>query len=262
MTQQASQLQLQRQRLPESIMSELVEDRVVQREAARRGIEVGPGDIDERVRKLVAEAQAASEPEPGPTATLTEDRFGPALQDTLKRSGFTEAQLRGLARDEIYDERLRELLGQEVPAQQEHVLARHIVFRDEAEVNDALGQLQGGASFEELARTRSLDQATRDKGGDLGWLPRLGRDPAFDEALFALQPGQLSGVVRTDSGWEIVQVIDRDPARAVDETQLDEMRRRHYGTWLAAAVGSPEIERSLTPEISSWVLQRAAARRS
>jgi hypothetical protein len=58
-----------------------------------------------------------------------------------------------------------------------------------------------------------------------------------------------------------VQILERNLARPVEETLLDEMRRRHYGDWLAAAQGSPEIQRSLTPELSNWILQKSAQRR-
>jgi parvulin-like peptidyl-prolyl isomerase len=285
MSQQATQLQLQRQRLPETVLNDLVEERVVRREAARRGIEVTPAEVEERVRQIIAETDAAAQPQPSPTPgstaspdaaestgpltapptatpvpTLAEDRFGPALQAYLNQTGLTQAQLDGFVRSELYEDKLRTAIGEELPSVQEQVHARHIVFKEEAEAAAALEQMRGGASFEALAASQSQDEATKDKGGDLGWLPRMGRDAAFDEALFSLAPGQFSGPVQTLRGWEIIQVLERDPARLVDENQLSELRRRHYGDWLAAAVGSPEIERKLSPDISTWVLQRATPR--
>ena len=283
LTQQASQLQLQRQRLPEIVLNSLIEDRVVRREATQRGIQVTPEEVEARIRQTVSEAAAANEPQPTPTATppeatpaaavgtptvrpsatpvptLTDDRYPPARQEYLNQTGFSDSQLVSSVRSELLQQKVREAIGQEVPAIQEQVHARHIVFKSEAEARAAFQQLQSGTPFEELAAGQSPDQASNTQGSDLGWLPRLGRDPAFDEALFSLQVGQ-ANVVQSTSGWEIIQVLERDPARPVEETLLDEMRRRHYGDWLAAAQGSPEIQRSLTPELSNWILQKSARR--
>ena len=69
-----------------------------------------------------------------------------------------------------------------------------------------------------------------------------------------------TGVVQTGNGWEIIQALERDESRPVDPQLFDEMRRRHFGDWLAAAEGSPDIDRQLTPEKTDWVLQRAGKR--
>lgn len=284
--QQIAQLQFQRNRLPESVLGEMIEDRLVRREADRRGITVSPEEVDARLRQQVADADARTQPQPTPTIqptpvpdatpaatpagtptprptptvvpTLAEDRYAPAQQDFFTQTGFSEAEVRRAIESELYEEKLRRAIGDELQAVQEQVRARHLVFKTEEEAKAALEQLQAGAAWDQLA-AQSQDRATKDQGGDLGWLPRLGRDPAFDEALFSLPPGQPS-VVQTASGWEIIEVLERDPARPVAEPLLDELRRRHYGDWLAAAQGSPEIDRQLSPDESAWVLQRASRR--
>jgi parvulin-like peptidyl-prolyl isomerase len=283
--QQAAQLQLQRNTLPESVLSELVERRVVRREAEQRGINVGRDDLDQRMRQQVAEFDAASQPQPSPTpaatsgpeatptvaaagtptrvptatpaATLTEDRYGPALQELLNRAGMTEEAYRRLVETELYEEKLRESMAAEVSAIQEQVRARHLVFKSEEEANEALQKLQSGTAFDELLVQQQQAGPTASQSGDLGWRPRLGADPDLDNALFELEAGALSGVVRTLNGWEIIQALEREPARPVEESQLEQMRGRHYGDWLASAVGSPEIQRDLSAEETTWILQRA-----
>jgi parvulin-like peptidyl-prolyl isomerase len=284
--QQAVQLQLQRNTLPDSVLSELIEQRVVRLEAESRGVAVSQDEIDTRLRRQVAEVDAASQPQPSPTAapasgpdatptsvpsgaptvgptatpvpTLSEDRYPPALADLLNRVGLTEATLRQTLESELYEEKLREAMGTEIPAVQEQVRARHLVFRTEQEANEALQKLQSGTPFDELLGQVQQGGPTASQSGDLGWQPRLGRDPALDSALFELQPGQLSGVVRTLNGWEILQVLEREMARPVEESVLQELRRRHYGDWLAKAIAAPEIQRELSAEETAWVLQRAA----
>jgi len=59
------------------------------------------------------------------------------------------------------------------------------------------------ATFEELAKTES-DCSSAKKGGDLGWFGKKKMQPAFEEASFALQVGELSSIVDTSSGLHIL----------------------------------------------------------
>lgn len=75
-----------------------------------------------------------------------------------------------------------------------------------AKAEDILKRARKGEDFAALARATSEDRATGRRGGDLGYNPR-GRHPeAFDNAQFSLQPGQISDIVDTDSGFNIIKV--------------------------------------------------------
>jgi peptidyl-prolyl cis-trans isomerase C len=87
------------------------------------------------------------------------------------------------------------------------VRARHILVRTEAEAKEIIKQLQGGADFATLAKSRSLDTATGKQGGELYWFDRNVTIKEFSDAAFALKPGQFSQVpVRTDFGYHVIQV--------------------------------------------------------
>jgi parvulin-like peptidyl-prolyl isomerase len=286
LAQQATQLQLRRDRQVEASLNDLIQSRVVRRAASARGLTVTPDEIDAKLRQTVADSDNLSQPQPSPTLaptiaadaasapagtptarptpsvvpTLTVDRFGPALQDYLNTTSLTESQLRLNIENDLYEQKLRGAISQEVPAFQEQIHARHIVFTTADDANAGLLQLQSGTPWETIA-ANSTDTATKDKAGDLDWLPRLGRDLAFDDAAFGLQAGQTSDVVQTSRGAEIIQVLERDPSRPLSDSQLDELRRRQYQDWLSAATADPEISRQLTPDQSSWVLQRATSGR-
>jgi peptidyl-prolyl cis-trans isomerase C len=105
----------------------------------------------------------------------------------------------------------------------ERVRVRHILLRsagcDEAAVTrqrleQIRAQILAGVPFEELARTHSEDRASAERGGDLGLISRGKTVPAFEEAAFELtEPGQVSGIVETDFGLHLIQLVERREAR-------------------------------------------------
>ncbi|MGV8934193.1 MAG: peptidylprolyl isomerase, partial [Gallionellaceae bacterium] len=55
------------------------------------------------------------------------------------------------------------------------------------------------------------------QGGDLGWVSPGALVPEFEHAMNALKPGQISGLVQTEFGWHLIQVIERRNADVSDE---------------------------------------------
>jgi peptidyl-prolyl cis-trans isomerase C len=88
---------------------------------------------------------------------------------------------------------------------------------------DLLAKLHAGADFAQVARANSQDSASAAHDGDLGYLEKGNMDSAFEKEAFALAPGQVSGVVATPYGFEIIKVTDR---RAAGYYPLDEVQDR------------------------------------
>ncbi|WOT04088.1 SurA N-terminal domain-containing protein [Shewanella youngdeokensis] len=97
--------------------------------------------------------------------------------------------------------------------QAEKRLAAHILVtleEDDAEEKaEAIYQkLQNGADFAELAKTESSDTFSGEQGGKLDWFEAGVMEPEFDEALFALEKGSFSNVVKTNFGYHIIKALD------------------------------------------------------
>ncbi|MCL4425231.1 MAG: peptidylprolyl isomerase [Firmicutes bacterium] len=99
--------------------------------------------------------------------------------------------------------------------QPEMVRASHILVDKEEDAKSILNQLKGGADFAQLATKYSKDTATKEAGGDLGFFPRGQMVKEFEDAAFALKPGELSGVVKTSFGYHIIKLVDRRPEQVM-----------------------------------------------
>jgi peptidyl-prolyl cis-trans isomerase D len=101
----------------------------------------------------------------------------------------------------------------------ERVKVRHILLKSDgknpkqdaavkAKAEDILKQLQAGANFADLAKKYSQDPGSAANGGALtDWVVRGQTVPEFEKAAFSLKPGQLSGLVKTEYGYHIIQVL-------------------------------------------------------
>jgi peptidyl-prolyl cis-trans isomerase C len=117
----------------------------------------------------------------------------------------------------------------------EQVRASHILVRsdttetpqarsaDRARADSLLAELKKGADFATVARQNSEDPGSAERGGDLDYFARGQMVPAFDNAAFSLDVGQLSGIVETPFGYHILKVTDKKSAGTVS---LDEVRPR------------------------------------
>jgi peptidyl-prolyl cis-trans isomerase D len=128
--------------------------------------------------------------------------------------------------------------NQERYSTQEQVRASHILFtlegKDEAAVRkqaeDVLAKAKApGADFAKLASQYTEEEVGKARGGDLDFFERGRMAKEFEDAAFALQPGQMSGVVKSPFGLHIIKVTDRRPAttRTLDEVRtqiIDEIK--------------------------------------
>jgi peptidyl-prolyl cis-trans isomerase D len=110
----------------------------------------------------------------------------------------------------------------------EQVRASHILLKtegkDDAEVKAkaeaVLKQAKAGADFGELAKKNSEDEQSAKNGGDLDYFGRGRMVPEFDQAVFAMQPGQLSELVKTQYGYHVIKLIDKKNAATRPLTEV------------------------------------------
>jgi peptidyl-prolyl cis-trans isomerase D len=150
---------------------------------------------------------------------------------TIDYATLTLAQLR--QRAEVSDDELKIYYQNHIDQYklEDRAHVAHILFKtvgmtdaEAAEVRkkaeDVLNKAKHGGNFADLAKQYSED-TSKDKGGDLGWIVRGQTVPEFEAAAFSLPNGSISDLVKTQYGFHIIQVIDRETART---QTLDEVK--------------------------------------
>jgi peptidyl-prolyl cis-trans isomerase D len=101
----------------------------------------------------------------------------------------------------------------------QHILFMTVGKTTDAEVEeiktkaeDVLKQVKKGGKFEDLAKKYSEDPGSKDKGGDLSWITQGQTVPEFEKTAFSLAPGQVSDLVKTQYGFHIIKVLEKETA--------------------------------------------------
>ena len=253
---QQYQIQLQPDIHGAMVINNMIEDTLIRQEAKKLSITVSEADIDAYIQDMFGyspEGSSASAPvlDPNsgalaPTPTVyTESAFQEDYQTLLDNYqqyiGLSEDQFRDIIADLVLRDKVFEEITKDVPNEEEQVWARHILVETEAEAQDVLARLESGEDFAALAQEVSIDSGTADNGGDLGWFGRGRMVPEFEDAAFALEPGEISQPVETAYGYHIIQVLDKG-IRPMDDNTYQQKKQAFFDDWLAALRDAADIQ--------------------
>ncbi|UGQ45964.1 peptidylprolyl isomerase [Massilia endophytica] len=219
-------------RIPENATPEVIAQRQARADEVMRQLRTGADFA--KMAATYSDAQDALQG--GAVGWRPSDRLPPLFADALGKlkPGQTTPAMKtvgGFYILKLVDKRSLAEAQATAAVQQTH--ARHILLRvtptqTAADAKRRLAELKErldnkSATFEELARLNSQDGSAA-KGGDLGWLYPGDALPEFEEAMNALQPGQVSGVVETSFGYHLIQVLERKSDDMSKEKKRNEAR--------------------------------------
>ena len=140
--------------------------------------------------------------------------FATKLKDTkeqLAQQILLENIIKANVNDKMIDKEYKSMVA-ELTGKKE-VKASHILVESEDKAKEIKAKLDKGAKFDELAAEYSMDEGSKNKGGQLDYFGEGQLVPEFEKAAFSMKSGQLSDPVKTQFGWHIIKVVDiRDVA--------------------------------------------------
>jgi parvulin-like peptidyl-prolyl isomerase len=195
----------------QSVRNELVNILLLEQGAASQNFVVEDTTVQARIDTLAAQVGGMD-----------------ALAAWETAHGYSDAAFRSELRLEIAAAWMRDQLITSVPETAEQVHVKQILLYNEGEAQQALGLLQAGGNFNDLAA--EYDPVAK---GELGWFPR-GYLPskAIEDAAFALQPGQYSPIIQDETGYHILCLVERDPAHLLSPDALMTLEENAVQSWL------------------------------
>lgn len=243
---QAMEKQVGKQSLDNLITAKLIEQ-----QAIKANVTVSDKDISDEVEKILK-------------SFPSEEQFNSMLAQynmtlvDLKDQLKTQLQIKKIfdPKIKITDEEMKKYFtdNKDKYSVPEQVRASHILVNTKEEADQILGELKNGADFTKLAKAKSQDPGSKDQGGDLGFFPRGKMAPEFEQAAFALNKGELSGVVKTQFGYHIIKVVDKKPAvvptfaekkEEVRDQLLNDKLKEQVPEWLDKIKQAAKIENFL-----------------
>jgi peptidyl-prolyl cis-trans isomerase C len=101
--------------------------------------------------------------------------------------------------------------------------ALHILVKTETEAKELITQLTKGASFSKLAKEKSMDPGSKEKGGDLGWFSPATMVKPFSDVVSGLKKGELASTpVQTQFGWHVIKLVGTRVAQPLSYDKVKE----------------------------------------
>ncbi len=224
-------------KLKSQILDRLIEQKLLYAQSKKEGIKISDKTIDDHLAKLQARFPSKAE-----------------FDKALKQMNLTEASLREKTREGMA---IQELITKDVAdkititddevkkfykshpeffKQPEQVKASHILIKSDAKddqakkdaakkkIEDIQKKVKNGGDFAELAKKYSEGPSSK-QGGDLGYFGRGQMVKPFEDAAFALKPGQVSDIVQTRFGYHLIKVTDKKAAGTVPFKDVKEKIR-------------------------------------
>jgi peptidyl-prolyl cis-trans isomerase C len=233
----------QRDAVYRQVLDRIIGFHLLAQEARARKLVAAPWDVDTQLGDLKKQFPTeAAFNQMLQSRGVTADELRKETEDTLAVNQMLQKEIEPQVK--VQDADVKTFFDQNKPRfhQPESVRASHILIRAEeqadpatkakakAQADDLLKQLKKGANFADLAKKFSGDPGSAPNGGDLGFFNRGQMVAPFDQAAFALKPGQMSGVVETPFGYHIIQAHETKPARDVGFDEVKDQIREYLAT--------------------------------
>ena len=204
----------------------------------RAPVDLGVSVTPEEMELAIGDRLGLTESDP--------EAFAAALEGELKRSDLSDDEYREMIEAGLLGSKAQEVFSLSVPETIEQVRMRQILVGTEDEARSVLERLDAGEDFGELAGELSLDNATKEEGGERGWvdsaseeegrerewLARDELDLSYAVKVFDLEVGVLSEPIPGPGGYFIFEVEEKEAEREVTPEQRTRISSSYFTHWL------------------------------
>ncbi|HHV38910.1 MAG TPA: foldase [Tepidimicrobium sp.] len=235
----------------EQVLNSLISEKIIELELKKQKIKIGKEEVKEELEKLKEQHGG----EEGLNMMIMQ--YGMDMED-LENNIAMNLKLKKLLGPEIdiseeemldYYEENKEAFGEA-----EQVKARHILVETEEEAKEISKELESGGDFAKLAKKHSLDEASKESGGDLGFFGKGEMVKEFEKSAFSLKPNEISDPVKTDHGYHIIEVLEKKEAKIpsykdvkddIEDILLQQKISMEYGSWYQKKLEEYKVENFL-----------------
>lgn len=249
------------------VVEDLISLKIVEQEAKKYGVTATKAEIDQRYNEAIDGMRARVPPGADVYVELAKQGWTrPHMEAVLKRALLLEKLVARTVRDTDFIQARHVLIQPQMPAitpdqnvsaeeRQKLFVEARAKAEDEAKAKaqKVYEELKAGKDFAEAAKEYSDDRSNKDKGGDLGAFARGMMVKEFEDAAFALKPGEISEPVKTVYGWHIIKVekLGKD-IPAVEKARLTQaIVRQRMGAYYQELLKKANSQNLLLPKPSS-----------
>lgn len=204
--------------------------------------------------KIVLDEERKKELVSGVKEYLTTQRFKSEeeLNNELQAEGLAMADLEATLSKQVkieslYQSKIKDvtLTEEDKKYYNEQIRARHILVETEQEAQQLLEKVKAGEDFAGLAKQYSKDPGSAEEGGELGFFGRGMMLESFEEAVFALEIGQVSEPVKTDVGYHLIKLEERKSADEEEQVLLEMKKQDLLRKFYNAQIKLAKVEKYL-----------------
>jgi foldase protein PrsA len=232
------------------VATDLIRAELMRQQAQKLGVKLPPDEVNRRLESERQRLNSGQFEKELKTQGLTLEQYKKTVEEKalVDELGKKISEGVNVSADEVESYYLthKDLFSQTLM-----VHARHILLENESQADVVGAEARRGADFAALANAYSKDKATAGNGGDLGWIESGTMDPALEEALFSLQPGQVSDVITASDGFHIVEVLERREASAppfsevagkATEMLTNRRKEEAFSDWLRTTYANARVD--------------------
>ena len=233
---------------PMYLFDTLVSEQIIKLKASDYVMEATEEDINELLRMIAS----------GGSGNITESELKEWYRQQLNESGLSDSEYKEITRTGVLASRLQEYLAERMPTTAEQVHLHLIALETYEDAEKVRARWEAGEKFADLAREASLDGESKEKGGDISWVPRGIMYPAMEEVIFNLDIGDVSEPQLTENNALLFMVSEKTVVRELDEDSLQVLKARALEDWLGQETQFHEVSyhglnNGFDSETNAWI---------